>query len=404
MLDPDKVRGDFPIFRNAGPGFVYLDSAATSQKPQAVIDAVAGFYTSRNSNVARGLYRLAEEATAEYEGVRGKVRTFVNAADEKEIIFTRNATESANIVMRGWGEKFIRRGDGIVTTIMEHHSNFVPWQELARRKKARFEVVGVDREGRLDFGSLEKKLKGAKLVAVTAASNVTGSMPDVRAISKLAHEQGAVCFVDGAQSVPSVRTDVRSLGCDFLAFSGHKMLAPFGSGVLYGREELLEGMDPLIFGSEMIRTVSVKRSEWSGLPEKFESGTPDVAAVIGLGAAIDYLGRLGLENIRAHEEKLVSRMLRRLQEIPGLSVLGPRDARARASLAAFTIEGIHPHDVSAMLAEDGICVRSGHHCAMPIHDMLGIPASTRASVYLYNKADEIDALVQSLARAKKVFG
>ncbi len=402
MIDAERIRRDFPIF--ASGRLVYLDSAATSQRPKAVIDAVGRFYSEGNANVARGLYGLAEEATAAYEDARARTARFIGAGDARGVVFTKNATESINIVMRGWGEKNIRRGDRIVTTILEHHSNFVPWQELARRKKARLEVVDIGPDGLLDMADLERKAKGAKLVAFSAASNVTGSVCDVKEICALAREQGAVSVVDGAQMVPSIRTDVGRLGCDFLAFSGHKMLAPFGSGVLYGRPELLEDMDPLIYGSEMIRTVTLKGAEWNDLPYKFESGTPDVAAFIGLGAAIGYLEGIGMEDIKEHEEGLVRYMLRRLSEIPGVSIIGPGDARRRAALVAFCIEGIHPHDVAAMLAEDGICVRSGHHCAMPIHERLGIPASTRASVYLYNKKEEIDALAASLERAKKAFG
>ncbi len=401
MIDVGRIRQDFPIL---GRKLVYLDSAATSQRPRSVIDVVVRFYSEGNANVARGLYGLAEEATAAYEGVRTKAARFINAGDERGLIFTKNATESINIVMRGWGERNISRGDRIVTTVLEHHSNFVPWQELARRRGARLEVVDIGPDGLIDMADLERKVRGAKLLAFSAASNVTGSVCDVHKICALATAQGAVSVVDGAQMVPSIRTDVRRLGCDFLAFSGHKMLAPFGSGVLYGRPELLEGMDPLIFGSEMIRTVTVRKSEWNDLPYKFEPGTPDVAAFIGLGAAIDYLGAVGMDGIRRHEEKLVGRMLKRLSEIEGVSLIGPADQRKRAALAAFTVDGIHPHDVAAMLAEDGVCVRSGHHCAMPIHERLGIPASTRASVYLYNTEEEIDTLAESLRKAKKVFG
>jgi cysteine desulfurase/selenocysteine lyase len=403
MFDAEKLRRDFPIFSRPGR-FIYLDSAATSQRPATVISAVSEFYSTANSNVARGLYPIAEEATERFEEARRKTQRFVNAASEKEMIFTRSTTESANLVMRGWGEKSLKKGDRLVTTILEHHSNLVPWQELARRKGAALEVAGIDGEGMLDLADVEKKLKGAKLLAVSAASNVLGTLTDIATLCRMAHENGALVFVDGAQSVPSMPTDVRALGCDFLAFSGHKMLAPFGSGVLYGREELLDGMDPFMYGSEMIRSVSAQKSEWNDLPYKFEPGTPDVAAVIGLGAAIDYLGRAGLEDIRKHEESLTSYMLERLSGIEGLRILGPMDARRRAGLAAFTLDNVHPHDVAALLAEDGICVRSGHHCAMPVHERLGIPASTRASVYLYNRKDEIDALADSLERARKVFG
>ncbi|HSB47140.1 MAG TPA: SufS family cysteine desulfurase [Candidatus Bilamarchaeum sp.] len=401
MLDVDAIRRDFPILDGK---LIYLDSAATSQRPRQVIDAVSNFYKTFNANVYRGLYPIAEAATLEYEGVREKAAKFIRAEGANQVIFTKNTTEGSNVVMRGWGEKFLKKGGKVVATLSEHHSNFVPWQELARRKKCRFEVVGVDGEGRIDLADAEKKLKGAGLFAFSAASNVTGAIAETEKLCSLASDNGAISFVDGAQFVPSNPTDVRKFGCDFLAFSGHKMLAPFGSGVLYGREELLERMDPLLYGSEMIRSVSVEKTELSGLPNKFEAGTPAVDAIIGLGAAIDYLNRVGMEDIRAHEDLLVGHMLRRLQEIPGLDIIGPKTAKGRAALVAFALEGIHPHDVAAMLAEDNICVRSGHHCAMPIHEELGIAASTRASVYLYNRKDEIDALAESLKKAKKVFG
>ncbi len=398
-MDVDKLRKDFPILDKV----VYLDSAATTQKPVQVIDALSDFYRDRNSNVARGIYKLAEEATYAYEEVRGKAKAFINARSEKEIIFTKNTTEGSNLVMRGWGEKFISKGDKIVTTIMEHHSNFVPWQQLAKRRGAVLEVAGITDEGLLDMRDLEGKMKSAKLVAVSAASNVLGTMPDAREICKLAHDNDALCYVDGAQYVPSNKTDVRKIDCDFLTFSGHKMLAPFSTGVLYGRQDILEEMDPFLFGSEMIRVVREDETEWNDLPLKFESGTPEVAGTICLGVAIDYLKRIGMDDIRGYEESLTSYMLKRLSEVDGLDVLGPQDAKKRTGLAAFTMKGAHPHDVAAMLNEYNICVRSGHHCAMPLHELLGIPASTRASIYLYNKEEEIDRLVEALEKIRKVF-
>ncbi|MBU0532172.1 SufS family cysteine desulfurase [Candidatus Micrarchaeota archaeon] len=401
MFDVEKIRDDFPILKT---NLIYLDSAATSQKPVQVIDAVDEFYKKHNSNVARGLYKLAEEATLQYEEVREKTRNFINANDTKEIIFTKNTTEGANVIMRGWGEKFLNKGDKIVTTILEHHSNFVPWQQLAKRVGAKFEVIDIDDTGLLDETDLEKKIRGAKFVAVSAASNVLGTLPNIQKICKLSHENGAICAVDGAQYTPSMKMNVKKLDCDFLSFSGHKMLAPFGAGVLYGKQELLEGMDPLLYGSEMIRSVSIEKSEWAELPYKFEAGTPTVDAIVGFGAAIDYLNKIGLEKIRTHEESLIAYMLKRFQEIKGLKIIGPRDVKKRGSLVAFTLEGVHPHDISAMLAEDNICIRSGHHCAMPLHTRLGIPASTRASIYLYNKKEEIDQLVESLQRVKQIFG
>ncbi|NYZ73585.1 cysteine desulfurase [Candidatus Micrarchaeota archaeon] len=404
-LDVEKIREDFPILGKTvnGKKLVYLDSAATSQKPAAVIDAVTDFYRNRNANVARGLYSMAEEATREYEEVRDKVQAFINAGSREEIVFTKNATEGANIVMRGWGEKFIRKGDRIVTTVMEHHSNFVPWQQLALRTGAEFEMVDITKECELDWNDLEKKMKGAKLVAVSAASNVIGTLNDTKKICSLAHEYGAICVIDGAQSVPSMKTDVKSMDCDFLMFSGHKMLAPFGSGALYGKQELLESMDPFLYGSEMIRSVRKEKSEWNDLPFRFESGTPDVSAVIGFGVAMDYLEKVGLDNIREHEMGLTEHLLARLPEVEGLEILGPKDAGKRAGLVAFVMDGIHPHDIAAMLDSDAICVRSGHHCAMPLHERLGVSASTRASVYLYNKKDEIDALIESLKNVRNVF-
>jgi cysteine desulfurase/selenocysteine lyase len=401
MLDVDRIRKDFPILDS---GIIYLDSGATSQRPIQVIDAVSVFWRTQNSNVARGLYELAEEATMHYEDVRKQAKDFINAADAKEIVFTKNTTEAANAIMRGWGEKFVKKGDRIVTTVLEHHTNFVPWQQLAKRTGAKFEVVDITDDGLIDETDLEKKMKGAKFVAVSAASNVVGTLPDIKKICGMAHDEGAVCAVDGAQYVPSVPTHVKDIGCDFLMFSGHKMLAPFGAGVLYGREELLESMDPFLYGSEMIHKVTIEESEWAGLPHKFEAGTPTVDAVVGLGAAMEYLKRIGLEDIRAHEESLVSYMLERLPEVEGLKILGPLDAKKRGGLVAFTMESAHPHDVSAMLSEDNICVRSGHHCAMPLHTRLDIMASTRASVYLYNRKDEIDKLVESLHKVNKVFG
>jgi len=369
-----------------------------------VIDSIADFYNNKNSNVARGLYQLAENATHEFEGVRKKSAQFVNSSDPNQIIFTNNATDTLNAIMRGWGEKFVKKGDGVVTTVMEHHSNFVPWQQLAKMKKAKFEVVDIDNNGNLDLNDLEKKLKDAKIFAVSAASNVLGTINDVKKLCAMAHEQGAICVVDGAQYVPSMKTNVVTWDCDFLVFSGHKMLAPFGSGILYGKSELLEKMDPFLYGSEMIRSVTTAKSEWADIPHKFEAGTPNVSSIIGLGTAIDYLNKIGFDNIRKHEEELLIYALKRFNELDGLKIVGPMDVKKRASLVAFTLDNIHPHDLSALLADDGICVRSGHHCAMPLHDRLDMVASTRASFYLYNKKEEIDVLIQSLEKTKKIFG
>jgi len=403
ILDPDRIKADFPIFVE-NPGLIYLDSAATSQRPRQVIDAVSGFYSKGNSNVARGLYRLAEEATLAYEDVRRKAGRFIGSPSEDSIVFTKNATEGANLIMRGWGERNIRKGDRIVTTVMEHHSNLVPWQALAAKKGAHLEVAGIGDGGMLDLCGLEKKLKGAKLFAFSAASNVIGTLNDTKRLCQMAHEAGAACVVDGAQSVPSMPTDVRKMDCDFLVFSGHKMLGPFGSGILYGRREMLERMDPFMYGSSMIREVGLEKSGWADIPQRFEAGTPLVDAAVGFGAALDYLSTIGMGEIRSHDVRLVRKMQKRLAEVSGLRMLGPADAQMRCGLVSFTLEGVHPHDVSAMLAESDICVRSGHHCAMPLHERLGIPASTRASVYIYNNEGELDALAEGLERARKAFG
>jgi cysteine desulfurase/selenocysteine lyase len=395
-MDVEKIRADFPILEKV----TYLDSAATSQRPNQVIESISEFYRDKNTNVERGLYKLAEEATLAYSEVREKAARFVGAG-KNEIIFTRNTTESLNLVMRGWGEKNVKKGDKIVTTILEHHSNFVPWQVLAKKRGASFGVVGIGGQCELDESDLEKKIKGANLVAVSAASNVAGTIPDVKKICRMAHEEGAICVVDAAQLVPSRPVDVKSIGCDFLTFSGHKMLGPFGAGVLYGKEGLLESMDPFMYGSEMIRSVNTESAEWNGLPHKFESGTPDVAAVIGFGAALDYLNSIGMENVQSYEEGLTSYLYERLDEVDGLEIIGPEK---RAGLVAFTLGNAHPHDIAAMLDEDNIAVRSGHHCAMPLHEHLGIPASTRASIYIYNRKEEIDKLAESLEKVRKIFG
>jgi len=402
MLNINKIRSDFPIF-DSNPGMVYLDSAATSQKPQSVIDAVTEFYSYKNANVARGLYGLAEDATIAYEEVREKVRKFINAEDRSEIIFTQNTTHSVNTIMRGWGEKFIKKGDKIVVTVAEHHSNFVPWQFLAKTKKARLEVVEIDTEGEIDLADFEKKCKGSNLVSVSHVSNVLGTVNDIKNLGRIAHEHGAIFVIDGAQSVPSIITNVQKFDCDFLTFSGHKMLAPFGVGVLYGKEEILESMDPAFYGSQMIRTVDVKKSEWNDLPYKFETGTPEVASVVGLGAAIDYLNQFGMENVHVAETKLTAYLLSKLSTTKDITILGSTDPKKRNGLVSFTIKGVHPHDVSAMLAESNICVRSGHHCAMPIHERLGVAASTRASVYVYNTKEDIDVLADKLEKIKKIF-
>ncbi|MBI5223012.1 cysteine desulfurase [Candidatus Micrarchaeota archaeon] len=404
-LDVDKIRKDFPILQAEinGKPLAYLDSAATSQKPLVVIERIFDFYARHNANVARGLHKLSEQATLEYAEVRTKVKEFIGAENQKEVIFTRGTTESINLAMRGWGEKFVKKGDKIVVSIMEHHSNFVPWQELARRKRAKLEVIDIDENGELNLSDAQKKIKAAKIVAISGASNVLGTVNDLRAIGKMAHEQDALFVVDGAQLIPSRKIDVRKIDCDMLAFSGHKMLGPFGSGILYGKEETLEKMDPLMYGSEMIREVTIHKSTYAELPERLETGTPEVSAVLGLGTAIDYLNKIGMKNIEKYEQELIKYTMMRLSEIKGLKILGPYNENKRVSLASFTLEGVHPHDLAAILDEQGIAVRSGHHCAMPLHARLGVDASTRASFYLYNTKEEADKLVDGIEKAKKIF-
>ncbi len=397
-----RIKEDFPFTKDRK--LTYLDSASTTQKPKQVIDAITNFYTNENSNVARGLYKLAEEATLNFEEVRLKTAKFIGTNNEKEIIFTRGTTEAINLVMRSYGEKFVKKGDKIVTSIMEHHSNFVPWQQLSKQKGAQFEVVGINENGELDYEELNQKSKGAKIVAISGASNVLGTINDIKKISKIAHENDAICLIDGAQFVPSIETKVKELDCDFLCFSAHKMMGPFGLGILYAKEELLEKSDPFLFGSEMIREVSIKESSWNELPNKFEAGTPPVAEVIGFGAALDYINKIKMKKIREHEIKITKYLLKRLNEVKGLKVIGPKETEKRVSLAAFTIDGIHPHDIAAILSEEGIAIRSGHHCAMPLHSALKLDASSRASFYIYNEISQVDKLVEALEKAKKIFG
>ncbi|MEM2908726.1 MAG: SufS family cysteine desulfurase [Candidatus Bilamarchaeaceae archaeon] len=403
MIDPREIKHDFPILKIKinGKRLVYLDSAATSQRPRQVMDAVREFWGSKNANVARSLHALAEAATEEYENARKKSAEFIGA-NEDEIIFVRNTTEAINLVMSGWGKKFVGKDDTIVTTIMEHHSNFVPWQQLAKEKSARFEIIDIDREGKLREEALER-MGRAKIVAITMASNVLGTVNDIKKICKMARKNGAVTVVDAAQAVPGMPVNVKELECDFLAFSGHKMLAPFGIGVLYGRKEMLEQMSPFLYGSEMATKVSIEKSEWNELPHRFEAGTPPVDAAVGLSAAIDYLEKIGMENVRKHELRLVREAIEVLEDL-GMKVLGPKEPSERTGLVAFSIDGVHPHDVATLLDREGIAIRSGHHCAMPLHVRLGLPqGSNRISFYIYNTPDDIIALERAIKKIKQLF-
>jgi len=403
MTDFEHLKKDFPILEKKvhGKRLVYLDSAASSQRPVQMMDAVVDFWKNHNANVARSIHVLADEATEVYENARKNIAGFIGAG-EKEIVFVRNTTEAVNVVLRGWGEKFVEGGDGVVTTIMEHHSNFVPWQYLAKKKNAELRVIDIDEEGKLKAEEFDN-LEGTKIVAVTMASNVLGTINNVKKICRIAKENGAVSVVDAAQSVPGMPVDVKDLGCDFLMFSGHKMLAPFGVGVLYGRKELLEKTDPFLYGSEMIRKVSPEESVWNEIPYKFEAGTPAVDSVVGLSAAVDYLRKVGMGNVRKHEVELVKHTMDSLGEIDGIRMHGPKNPEDRAGLVSFTVDGAHPYDIAALLDKDGIAIRSGHHCAMPLHTRLGMPEGTsRASFYIYNSLEDVNMLVDSIKKIKQI--
>ncbi len=405
--DFTRYRADFPILqREVRPGvpLIYLDSGASSQKPAAVIEAMDHYYRWSHANVHRGIHALAEEATALYEAGREQVRQFIHARSAKEVIFTRNTTEAINLVAYSWGRANIKAGDVIVYTEMEHHSNLVPWQMLAAEKGARIELVPVTDDGLLDLAAYEAILKlQPKLVCVTHMSNVLGTINPITEMADKAHAAGALVLVDGAQSVPHLPVDVQTLGADFLAFSGHKMCGPTGIGILWARQALLEAMPPFLGGGDMIRRVFAREFQPADLPYKFEAGTPAIAEAVGLGAAVGYLGTLGMRAIHAHEREIIAYALDRLEEVPGVKVFGP-SAEHKGGVAAFTLEGVHPHDIAQVLDRDGIAVRAGHHCAMPLHDRFHLPATARASFYLYNTAQEVDRLIAGLYKVKKLFG
>jgi cysteine desulfurase/selenocysteine lyase len=404
--DLSAHRADFPVLaRQVRPGvpLIYLDSTATSQKPRLVLDAMQRYYEQSNANVHRGIHTLAEEATALFEGGREKVRAFINAASVREVIFTRNTTEAINLVALSWGRTHIAAGDLIVYTEMEHHSNLVPWQMLAAEKGAEVKAVRVTQQGELDLDSLEALLaRGPKLVCVAHMSNVLGTVNPIAEIAARAHAAGALVVVDAAQSVPHLPVDVQALGVDFLAFSAHKMCGPTGIGVLWGRQDLLEAMPPVMGGGDMIRRVYLYDFKPNELPYKFEAGTPAIAEAVGLGAAVDYLNSVGMPAVHAHERAIIAYALDRLEEVPGVKVYGP-PADRRGGVAAFSFEGVHPHDVAQVLDRDGIAVRAGHHCAMPLHDRFDLPATTRASFYLYNTTAEVDRLIEGLYKVKALF-
>ncbi|MDI9635280.1 cysteine desulfurase [Geitlerinema splendidum] len=405
--DVARIREDFPILQQEhhdGVPLIYLDNAATSQKPASVIETLDRYYREYNANVHRGIHRLSEAATAAYEESRVKVRRFINAASKREIIFTRGTTESINLVAQTWGRANLQAGDVVLATQMEHHANIVPWQMLAAEKGIRVLYAPITSQGTLDLPAFEKLLQQnpVRLIATTYVSNVLGTVNPVADIARLAHRHGALILVDAAQAVPHMPVDVQALDVDFLAFSGHKMCAPTGSGVLYGKRNLLEVMPPWMGGGDMISRVTFEGSTWNELPYKFEAGTPSIAEMIGLGAAVDYLSALGMEAVHDHEQAITAYALERLSEVPGLTVYGP-DSGQKGAVAAFTLDQIHAHDIAQVLDMHGIAVRAGHHCAMPLHDCLGLRATARASFYLYNTTDEVDSLVEALYKVKKAF-
>jgi cysteine desulfurase / selenocysteine lyase len=406
MLNVAQVRKDFPILAvEAHPGvpLVYLDSAASSQKPTAVIEAMNEYYRGYNANVHRGIHRLSEDATNAYEGARQRIADFINAPSAEQVIYTRNATEAFNLVAATWGRANLKPGDEILLTEMEHHANIVPWQMVAEQTGATVRYIPFTVDGRLDLSDLDNLLtERTKLLAFTAVSNVFGTINPVSQLVRAAQAVGAVTMIDAAQAVPHMAVDVQAWDCDFMAFSGHKMCGPTGIGILYGKRALLEAMPPYMGGGDMIRRVTLAGSTWNDLPWKFEAGTPSIAEGIGLGAAVDYLSRLGMDNIHAHEQFLTHYALESLSEIPGLKLWGP-SASEKAGVATFTLARVHPHDIAEILDKDGIAIRAGHHCAMPLHHKLGVSATARASFYLHTTTEEIDKLVASLHKVRQIF-
>jgi cysteine desulfurase / selenocysteine lyase len=402
-----EVKADFPIFarRFDGRELIYLDSGATAQKPQAVIDAQAEHLRKHNANVHRGVYALAQEADAAYDQARHKVAAFVGG-DPRTTIFTKNVTEAINLVAYSWGRANVGPGDAVLITQMEHHANLVPWQVLCRERSAELRYLEVDERGELSLEQLDSELArgDVKLVAFAHVSNVLGTINPVAEMTERIRAAGALSLVDGAQAVPQMPVDVAALGADFYGWTGHKAVGPTGVGVLHGREELLDGMEPFLTGGDMIASVDFQSVSWNELPYKFEAGTPPIAEAVGLGAAVEYLDGLGMERVRAHERSLTAYMLERLAEVPGLRVVGPPEAERRGGLASFTIEGIHPHDIAELVDRGGVCIRAGHHCAQPLMRCLGVGATARASVGVYNERSDIDALIDALQAGREVFG
>jgi cysteine desulfurase/selenocysteine lyase len=401
------VKSDFPIFarRFGGRALTYLDSAATSQKPEVVIEALADHLRLHNANIHRGVYPLAQEADAAYDAARSRIAAFTHA-DATGTIFTKNVTEAINLVAYSWGRANVGRGDAVLVTQMEHHANLVPWQVLCRERGATLRYLEIDEQGELSLDALRAELArgDVALLAFAHVSNVLGTINPVAEMVALARAAGAVTLIDGAQAVPQMPVDVAAIDADFYAWTGHKALGPTGVGVLHGRRELLEAMEPFLTGGDMIASVDLQSATWNELPAKFEAGTPMIAEAVGLGAAVDYLSGLGMDNVRAHERELTAYMLERLSALPGVHHVGPADAERRGGLVSFTVDGMHPHDVAELVSRHGVCIRAGHHCAQPLLRCLGVSATARASVGVYNERADVDVLVEALAAGREVFG
>jgi cysteine desulfurase/selenocysteine lyase len=406
-VELEEIRDDFPVLRQKvhGKPLIYFDNAATSQKPRVVIDALNDYYQRYNANVHRGIHALAERATREYERARQRIATFINAPAPETVIFTRGTTEAINLVAYSWARTNLKKGDEILTTWMEHHSNTVPWYQACEQTGAVIKRIELNTDGTLRLDDLDKLITDrTKLVAVMHASNVLGTINPVRQLADAAHKRGALILVDGAQSVPHMAVDVQALNADFFAFSGHKMCGPTASGILYGKRELLEAMPPFMGGGEMIKEVLADHARYNDLPYKFEAGTPNIAESIGLGVAVDYLERIGLDKIRQHEKEITGYALDRLRALVEVKLYGPLDVEKRGGLVAFTFSDIHPHDLATFFDQEGVAIRAGHHCAMPLHKKLGLAATARASFYLYNTREEVDVFIAALLKAKKFFG
>jgi cysteine desulfurase/selenocysteine lyase len=404
-FDAERARADFPILAQQvrGKPLVFLDSAASAQKPRQVIDELSRFYATDYANIHRGVYQLSERATAQFEAAREKVRDFLNAAEAREVVFVRGTSEAINLVAQSYGRQQVGPGDEVLITAMEHHSNIVPWQMLCQEKRAKLKVAPIDDRGQLMLGEFEKLLSPrTRIAAVTHVSNALGTVNPVREIVSMAHARGVPVLVDGAQAVPHGRVDVRDLDCDFYAFSGHKVFGPSGIGALYGRAELLQAMPPYQGGGEMILSVSFEKTRYKEIPHKFEAGTPDIAGAIGLGAALDYVMELDLDAVAEHERGLLDYATEELSKIPGLRFIG--EAEKRISVVSFVLDGVHPHDIGTILDQEGIAVRTGHHCAQPVMERFGVPATVRASLALYNNKADVEALVKGLHEVREVFG